>query len=52
MTTNGAGVEAWSLGSASSGSVPYAGLVQGQNGDFYGTANAGGAVMATARFSN
>jgi uncharacterized repeat protein (TIGR03803 family) len=43
MTTNGTGVEAWSLNSASSGSWPYAGVVQGQNGDFYGTANFGGA---------
>jgi uncharacterized repeat protein (TIGR03803 family) len=43
MTTNGTGVEAWSLNSASSGEWPYAGLVQGQNGDFYGTANFGGA---------
>ena len=43
MTTNGTGVEAWSLNSASSGEWPYAGLVQGQDGDFYGTANFGGA---------
>jgi uncharacterized repeat protein (TIGR03803 family) len=43
MTTNGTGVETWSLTSASSGYSPWAGLVQGQNGDFYGTANFGGA---------
>jgi uncharacterized repeat protein (TIGR03803 family) len=43
MTTNGTGVASWSLTSASSGYSPWAGLVQGQNGDFYGTANFGGA---------
>jgi uncharacterized repeat protein (TIGR03803 family) len=43
MNTNGTGAEAWSLNSASSGYSPWAGLVQGQNGDFYGTANFGGA---------
>jgi uncharacterized repeat protein (TIGR03803 family) len=43
MTTNGTGIEAWSLGSTSIGSRPWAGLVQGQNGDFYGTTKFGGA---------
>ena len=42
MTTNGTGVVAWPLGSVSGGWVPFAGLVQGQDGDFYGTANTGG----------
>jgi uncharacterized repeat protein (TIGR03803 family) len=43
LTTNGTGVEAWSLNSASTGSLPFAGLVQGQDGNFYGTAEMGGA---------
>jgi uncharacterized repeat protein (TIGR03803 family) len=43
MNTNGAGLTAWSLNSASSGSQPFAGLVQGWDGNFYGTAYAGGA---------
>ena len=42
MTTNGTSVVAWSLNSASSGSVPYR-LVQGLDGNFYGTTHAGGA---------
>jgi uncharacterized repeat protein (TIGR03803 family) len=42
MTTNGTGVEAWPLGPASGGFVPFAGLVQGLDGDFYGTADCGG----------
>jgi uncharacterized repeat protein (TIGR03803 family) len=41
-TTNGATV-GWSLNSASSGSQPYGGLVQGWDGNFYGTAYTGGA---------
>ena len=43
MNTNGAGTVGWSLSSASSGSVPYGGLVQGQDGNFYGTTLWGGA---------
>jgi len=42
MTTNGTGVAAWSLIAATTGSLPYAGLVQGQDGNFYGTAHNGG----------
>jgi uncharacterized repeat protein (TIGR03803 family) len=42
MTTDGAGTVGWSLSSASSGSVPYGGLVQGQDGNFYGTTLWGG----------
>ena len=37
MSTNGTGTVAWSLTSASSGSLPYGGLVQGRDGNFYGT---------------
>jgi uncharacterized repeat protein (TIGR03803 family) len=43
ISTNGAGTVGWSLSSASSGSVPYGGLVQGQDGNFYGTSLWGGA---------
>jgi uncharacterized repeat protein (TIGR03803 family) len=37
MSTNGTGTVAWSLTSGSSGSAPYGGLVQGRDGNFYGT---------------
>jgi uncharacterized repeat protein (TIGR03803 family) len=43
MTTNGTGVDAWPLGSVSGGYVPFAGLVQGLDGNFYGTADTDGA---------
>jgi uncharacterized repeat protein (TIGR03803 family) len=43
MTTNGAPIVAWSLNAASSGSVPYGGLAQGFDGNFYGTSYQGGA---------
>ena len=43
MTTNGASFTAWSLTSSSSGSGPYSGLVQGPDGNFYGTTYHGGA---------
>ncbi len=43
MTTNGTSVAAWSLTPATNGSLPFAGLVQGQDGNFYGTAEQGGA---------
>ena len=58
MTTNGTGIAAWSLDSATSGSVPYGGLVQGRDGNFYGTTQQGGAssygapFWGTARFSD
>jgi uncharacterized repeat protein (TIGR03803 family) len=42
MSTNAASVTAWSLTFASSGSVPYGGLVQGLDGNYYGTAQTGG----------
>ncbi len=42
MNTNGTGTVVWSLHSASSGSVPYGGLVQGRDGNFYGTTWQGG----------
>jgi uncharacterized repeat protein (TIGR03803 family) len=48
MTTNGTSVGAWSLTSASSGSVPYGGLVQGLDGNFYGTTSIGGAYRYDA----
>jgi len=43
MTTNGVLSAAWSLNSPDSGSVPYGGLVQGLDGNFYGTTLEGGA---------
>ena len=42
MSTNGAATVGWSLNSASSGSVPLGGLVQGLDGNFYGTTVFGG----------
>jgi uncharacterized repeat protein (TIGR03803 family) len=42
MNTNGTGTVAWSLDFAGSGSLPYGGLVQGRDGNFYGTTSEGG----------
>ena len=42
-TTNGNSVEAWSLTNSTTGSSPQTGLVQGRDGNFYGTALYGGA---------
>jgi uncharacterized repeat protein (TIGR03803 family) len=42
-STNGTGTAVWSLNSGTSGSGPEGALVQGKNGDFYGTACYGGA---------
>jgi uncharacterized repeat protein (TIGR03803 family) len=42
VTTNGGLGGAWSLTSASNGSVPYGGLIQGRDGNFYGTTFHGG----------
>ena len=42
MTTNGVLSAAWSLNSTNSGSAPYGGLVQGRDGNFYGTTFLGG----------
>ena len=50
MTTSGTGTTAWSLDSANSGSVPYGGLVQGRDGNFYGTTQQGGASSYGAPF--
>jgi uncharacterized repeat protein (TIGR03803 family) len=50
MSTNGTATVGWSLNSASSGSVPYGGLVQGRDGNFYGTTHQGGAAGYGAPF--
>jgi len=46
MTTNGVLSAAWSLNAATSGSVPYGGLVQGLDGNFYGTTFYGGTYFS------
>jgi uncharacterized repeat protein (TIGR03803 family) len=43
MTTKGTGTVAWSLNSGTSGSEPWGGVVQGRDGNFYGTGWVGGA---------
>ena len=48
ITTSGTGTTVWSLNSASSGSEPYGGLVQGADGNFYGTSYHGGAYSTGA----
>ena len=51
VTTNGTGTVAWSLNSTNSGSVPYGGLVQGLDGNFYGTTFEGGAYGTSSELT-
>jgi uncharacterized repeat protein (TIGR03803 family) len=46
MNTHGTGIMAWSLTYATTGSIPYGGLVEGQDGNFYGTTWLGGPYQA------
>jgi uncharacterized repeat protein (TIGR03803 family) len=44
LTTNGSGITAWPLNSANIGNLPFGGLVQGSDGNFYGTTWGNGAL--------